>query len=390
MLVKTYRGSNEREALSQAKDELGPDIMLINTKTIRGTDAERNGERLVEVTVSSDVGEEKPRRLNVFDIAKQRLDERAELLPRAMQQAEMSEADIAELFFLRKQMRSMKAQLRSQRTNPFGEPFNFCYSLLTESGTPHQMAESLIQQTELALVQRARAAHENTTRFTRGEALDELKHQIHRLFPPIPSDSRSGRQEIVSVIGPSGAGKSSLIAKLAGHKNVYRNRNVAVITTDIYRAGGTAGLKSLGKIMSIPIIEVRQSEDLQRAMRNLLAYDVILVDTPGRSPLRKGSLQELQTQLAIVKPTETILVLSANMGIEELWLFMGLYQGAHPTALAVTKLDETSRPGKVLGLADSKRLVLKYITQGQAIPQSLSMDVGQSIINHLPLAAPRR
>jgi flagellar biosynthesis GTPase FlhF len=75
------------------------------------------------------------------------------------------------------------------------------------------------------------------------------------------------------------------------------------------------------------------------------------------------------------------------MGIEELWLFLGLYQGLQPTALAVTKMDETSRPGKVLGLADDPKLPLKYISNGQAVPQSLAIQVGEAIIKQLPLTS---
>ncbi|GAH70573.1 unnamed protein product, partial [marine sediment metagenome] len=263
---------------------------------------------------------------------------------------------VAELFLLRRQLRSVKAQLRAARSCPFLEPFDFCFNLLTETGTPDHVAEILIMRTEEQLVGMGDASP-----VPRSEALVELKRQISYFFLPQPAKRSRRKREVVVVVGPSGAGKTSLTVKLASHQAVYRDRRVGIISTDIFRAGANAGLKSLGKILSVPIIEVRQVDDIARALTNLSKYDVILVDTPGRSPLSKGSLPDLQTQLAVLQPTETLLVLSANMALEELWLFTGLYQGIHPSGLVVTKLDETSKPGKVLGLVDDSSLPLKYV-----------------------------
>ena len=274
----------------------------------------------------------------------------------------------------------MKAQLRAARSCPFLEPFDFCFNLLTEAGTPDHVAEILIMRTEEQLVGMG-----DVSPVPRSEALAELKRQISYLFLPQPAKRSRRKREVVVVVGPSGAGKTSLTVKLASHQAVYRDRRVGIISTDIFRAGANAGLKSLGKILSVPIIEVRQVDDLSRALTNLAKYDVILVDTPGRSPLSKGSLPDLQTQLAVLQPTETLLVLSANMALEELWLFTGLYQGIHPSGLVVTKLDETSKPGKVLGLVGDSSLPLKYVTAGRAVPHSLAVDVGPAVIKRLPL-----
>ena len=52
----------------------------------------------------------------------------------------------------------------------------------------------------------------------------------------------------------------------------------------------------------------------------------------------------------------------------------------------MTKLDETNKPGKILGLVDDAKLPLKYVTTGQAVPQSLMVDVAQAVIKRLPLA----
>ncbi len=380
MLFKTYTASSEREALDLAKEELGSDIMILELRRDRGKDLpEGNGQQVIlKVGVPPRSMDRRGAINSAYGRGRPRLaapkSSPVESLP------SQDEAEVAELFLLRRQLRSVKAQLRAARSCPFLEPFDFCFNLLTEAGTPDHVAEILIMRTEEQLVGMGDAGP-----VPRSEALAELKRQISYLFIPQPAKRSRRKREVVVVVGPSGAGKTSLTVKLASHQAVYRDRRVGIISTDIFRAGANAGLKSLGKILSVPIIEVRQVDDISRALTNLAKYDVILVDTPGRSPLSKGSLPDLQTQLAVLQPTETLLVLSANMALEELWLFTGLYQGIHPSGLVVTKLDETSKPGKVLGLVDDSSLPLKYVTAGRAVPHSLAVDVGPAVIKRLPL-----
>jgi len=380
MLFKTYTASSEREALFLAKEELGDEVMILELRRDRPKDAvDGNGQQVIlKVGVP-------PRSMNRSGVPNS-INGGESLRPGAPKSSlvkslpSRDEAAVAELFLLRKQLRSMKAQLRAARSCPFLEPFDFCFNLLTETGTPDHIAEMLVLRAEEQLV-----GMSNAGPVSQGEALVELKRQISYLFPHRPVKQSRRKQEVVVVVGPSGAGKTSLTAKLASHQDVYRDRRVGIISTDIFRAGANAGLKSIGKILSVPIIEARQVDDLSRAVKNLAKYDIILVDTPGRSPLSKGSLPDLQTQLAVLQPTETLLVLSANMALEELWLFIGLYQGIHPSSLVVTKLDETSKPGKVLGLVDDNGLPLRYVTAGRAVPQSLAIEVGPAVLKRLPL-----
>lgn len=380
MLFKTYTGSSEREVLDLAKRELGDDIMILDLRRDpRKGSPDGNGHQVI-LRVGLN-----PRSAGGNGSSSSAL--RARKAQPAGQKSNLvkslsspDDAGVAELFLLREQLRSMKAQLRSIRNCPFLEPFDFCYNLLTEAGTPDNVAEMLMVRTEEQLVGMG-----GVDPIDRSEALAELKRQISFLFLP-PPRKRRPKREVVVVVGPSGAGKTSLIVKMASHPAVYRDRRVGIISTDIFRAGASAGLKSLGEILSIPLIEVRQLDDIPRALTNLSKCDIILVDTPGRSPLSKGSLPDLQTQLAVLRPNETLLVLSANMALEELWLFKGLYQGIHPSGLVVTKLDETGKPGKVLGLVDDPHLPLKYVTTGQAVPRSLAVKVGPAVIKRLPLS----
>ncbi|MFC1484280.1 hypothetical protein ACFL5M_03485 [Candidatus Neomarinimicrobiota bacterium] len=384
MRFRSYTGGNEREALYLAKRELGDDILILDVcrEPVSGR---QNGDtkkvtikvaidpRLSKPEVTRDHGDQ-PRALAAVNNNPQRIQ------PIVTKDSEQ----VAELFLLRQQLRSIKAQVRAARSCPFSEPFNECFNLLTESGVPENVAETLVLRTEEQQV-----GMSGNGPIPLEQGLSELRRQISYLFPSPHQERARKKREIIVVAGPSGAGKTSLLVKMASHKEVYLNRKVGIITTDIFRAGATAGLKSLGKILSIPIFEIKQLDDIPRALKNMEKCDVILVDTPGRSPLSKGSMPDLQTQLAVLRPDETLLVLSANMALEEQWLFIGLYQGIHPSALVITKLDETSKPGKVLAFADNPELPLKYVTTGQAVPDSLQIQVGRAVIKRLPLAMGR-
>ena len=380
MPFKTFRGESEREVLSMAKADLGDDIMILDLHRVHTPAGSRGPNKPVILKVGTDprTGERPHVQAELPRTGPQSPGRASETVyGRA---THPDQAQTAELFQLRQQLRSLKAHLRVVRTSPFLEPFDQLFIMLTEAGAPDQVAERLVQHTEEQLV-----GMDGGGQVSRSQALNVLRQQISQLFLPEPKTSRSRRQEVVVVVGPSGAGKTSLIVKLASHQAVYGRRRVGIISTDIFRAGANAGLKSMGKILSVPIIEVRQVEDLPRALTNLKNCDIIMVDSPGRSPLSRGSLPDLQTQLAVLQPNETLLVLSANMALEELWLFSGLYQGLHPTGLVMTKLDETSRPGKILGLIDDAYPPLRYVSTGQSVPQSLALDVARAVMERLPL-----
>ncbi len=399
MQHRTFSGSSEREALDMAKANLGDDILIINMS--RNKNAEEDSQ--VTVTVMAD----ETTRLDLpypfpksepalpFPLPKpvdlkpvsRRMPVRphplynnpAATLARPVAPKPIDPADgrqMGELFLLRKQLLDLKAQVRTEKGNPFSEPFKYCFDMISEAGVPDHLAERLIQTTADKMSRKKIV--------DRHSAMTEMARQIRKQLAPQKRKNRSG-QEIIVLVGPSGAGKTTLIAKLAASKAVYRDKKVGIISTDIYRAGANAGLKSISRILDAPVIEVKRVDDIPRAIANLVDYDVILVDTPGRSPLSKGSLPELQTQIALLNPTETLLVLSANMGIEELWLFTGLYKALQPNGLVITKLDETSKPGKVLGLVDDPQMPLMYVTNGQAIPHSLQIDPGKAIVECLPL-----
>ena len=379
MLFKTFTGTSEREVLDLAKAELGEKLMILGLRRDRESAVGPDGRHAVILRVGASsrkgqaAGGTRAWRRPSTGVAARRL-------KGGNSWANRDQAQAAELFQLRRQMRSLKAQLRVLRSSPFMEPFDSLFDLLTEAGAPDHVAEQLIQRTEERVVGMNGEGAVDPV-----EALRVLKKQIGTLFLPATQKTRRRKQEMIAVVGPSGAGKTSLIVKLASHRAVYGRRRVGIISTDIFRAGANAGLRSIGKILSVPIIEARQVDDLPRAVKNLRSRDVILVDTPGRSPLSQGSLPDLQTQLAVLRPDQTLLVLSANMALEELWLFAGLYQGLHPTGMVITKLDETSKPGKVLGLMDETYPAVNYVTTGQSVPDSLALDVGQAIIERLPL-----
>lgn len=384
MQIKTFTGTSEHEAITLAKRELGDDIMIVEMKRQQaaraGTDRPKY---LVTVALDGQIEEESngntpiPHR-QATSLAPDDLARPVIITPGSVPPAvSLNEQEIAELFMLRRQLRSIKAGMRASGEAPFDAPLDTCYALLIEAGVPDYMAEDLVERTRTELG----GGHAGDMTV----AIEELKRQISARIAPFDPEPARGRQEVIALIGPSGSGKTSLIVKLASHKQVYRGRRLAIISTDNHRAGANAGLKSLGNILETPIIEVRQMDDIPRALENLASYDVILIDTPGRSPLVRGALPDLQTQLALLDPTETLLVLSVAMGIEELWLFMGLYKSLQPSGLALTKLDETSKPGKILGVSDDPQLPIRYISEGHAIPNSLVFNFGEAVIKRLPL-----
>ena len=68
-------------------------------------------------------------------------------------------------------------------------------------------------------------------------ALGQALHQLYR-FAPLPQPAR------LLLSGPPGAGKTASVAKLAA-RAVLEGRPVAVLSTDVARAGGIEQLRAL-------------------------------------------------------------------------------------------------------------------------------------------------
>ena len=208
-------------------------------------------------------------------------------------------------------------------------------------------------------------------------AAEEVESFRRKLDGGIPHSyvARDGtlrvRPKVIALVGPPGAGKTTTMAKLALNSSALGARNVGFLTLDTYRAGAIEELQTYAEITGIPMEVVYHRRDLPGAMRRLRSCSFILVDTPGRSLSSLAITSEWSTLLAEVDPDEVHLVLPAGLRIDVSRSVRAAFEVLGTTHVLFSKVDEVPGDRGLAELADALGLPVRWIADGQSIPDDL-------------------
>jgi flagellar biosynthesis protein FlhF len=383
MNVKKFKAKNLQEALRMVRDELGSDASVLQTRELANRRLLRwfTGAAGIEVTASTEV--------NVPSRISKR---RRSTTPRNRQSSEnhsvgvttanaslSSEAPTGDqdvsaqpspsLDALREQLLQLQSHVHSLRDAPNDESLDSdvmfrAFTDLIEADMAEDVARTLIEEvsadaasTDVRDLLQVKAA-------IRGSI--ESSIQISGELRVSPGESR-----LIALIGPTGVGKTTTIAKLAANYRLRENRKVALITVDTYRIAAVDQLQTYADIIDVPMEVVSTPREMRAAIDRLRGYELILMDTAGRSPRDEIKLQELKSMLAEAQPDEVHLVLSAVNSTTNLVRAAERFAAVGTTSLVLTKLDEATGHGQLLSLVHSMRLPLSYVTDGQNVPDDI-------------------
>lgn len=200
------------------------------------------------------------------------------------------------------------------------------------------------------------------------DALANLAHQL-----PVAGRDIVDQGGVFAFVGPTGVGKTTTIGKLAARYVLQHGADkVALITTDTYRIAAHDQLRSLARILRVPVRVVDESNSLESLLKSLRHCSLILIDTAGfrhGDPHLKAQLKALADQPQI----KNLLVLSCNSQEQMLKASVHAYGSARLHGCVLTKLDETASMGEALGVVMQNRLPVVYTTDGQDIPKNLDV-----------------
>jgi flagellar biosynthesis protein FlhF len=201
--------------------------------------------------------------------------------------------------------------------------------------------------------------------------LAQMIEQELRVTGPITMPPGAGR--VVALVGPTGVGKTTTIAKLAANYRLRENRRVGLITVDTYRIAAVEQLRTYADIIDLPMEVVSTPREMREAVQRMRTFDLVLMDTAGRSPRDEVRIQELRSMLVEAAPDEVHLVLSAAASSRSLVAAAEKFAPVGVTSLLVTKLDEATGLGSLLALARKCQLPYSYLTDGQNVPDDISV-----------------
>ena len=186
-------------------------------------------------------------------------------------------------------------------------------------------------------------------------------------------------------VGPTGVGKTTTIAKIASMLKMNQKKKVALMTADTYRISAVEQLTTYANILDIPLRVIYSADEVAEARNQAGDYDVILVDTAGRSHKNREQRDDLEQLLNTVPPEhrEVYLVLSATTKYRDLLRITDIYSQITDYSLIFTKLDETGSIGNILNLHMKTGAPLSYATFGQNVPDDISVIDPQNVAKQL-------
>ncbi|HBX57308.1 flagellar biosynthesis protein FlhF [Pseudomonas sp. UBA2684] len=207
-----------------------------------------------------------------------------------------------------------------------------------------------------------------------------LAHLAHAIQTPQQEPLEDGG--VIALVGPAGMGKTTTLAKLAARYVLkYGAQNIALVSMDSYRIGAQEQLKTLGRILNVPVTLVDPGQSLTQALAPLARKRVVLIDTAGLPASDPALHMQLETLASRGVKAKNYLVLAATSQSQVLKAAYHSYKRCGLSGCILTKLDEATSLGEVLGLAIGQRLPVAYQTDGPRIPDDLQVPRSHQLVS---------
>ena len=161
------------------------------------------------------------------------------------------------------------------------------------------------------------------------------------------------------------------------------------ITSDTYRIAAVEQLNTYASIISCPVSVVYSADELEHCLEEYKDYDLILVDTAGRSHKAEGQMDELMELIERTRQksdefdVDIYLTLSVTTKSKDLVSIVERYQDIKDWSVIFTKLDETCSLGNILNIRMITDAPLSYTTLGQNVPNDIEVIDKQALAKQL-------
>lgn len=207
-----------------------------------------------------------------------------------------------------------------------------------------------------------------------------LAHLAHAIKTPKQEPMEEGG--VIALVGPAGMGKTTTLAKLAARYVLkYGAQHIALVSLDSYRIGAQEQLKTLGRILNVPVTLVDPGQSLTQALAPLARKRVVLIDTAGLPANDPALRMQLETLASRGVNAKNYLVMAATSQGQVLKAAYHSYKRCGLSGCILTKADEATSLGEVLGLAISQRLPVAYLTDGPRIPDDLQIPRSHQLVS---------
>ncbi|MFU4004527.1 flagellar biosynthesis protein FlhF [Pseudomonas aeruginosa] len=404
MQVKRFFAADMRQAMKLVRDELGPDAAILGNRRVAGG---------IELTAALDYqappAPSKPNPALEVELRKTQAriaEARAELTARP---AENQRKD-RQLFAEEKPARpslaeSMAAQAKPQAGGQTLEAMRFELNGLRElievqlgSIAWGQLQHQRPQQANLwrRLQRMGLPAELSKPLLERVAAVGDTRQAWRMLLAHLSRAVQTPEQDlldaggVLALVGPAGAGKTTTLAKMAARYVLkYGAQSLALVSMDSYRIGAQEQIKTLGRILNVPVTLVDPGQSLIQALAPLARKRMVLIDTaglPASDPALRMQLEALASPSLNVK---NYLVMATTSQSQVLKSAYQTYRHCGLAGCILTKLDEAGSLGESMALAIAQRLPVAYLADGPRIPDDLQVARSHQLVSRaVSLQAP--
>lgn len=399
MNIKKFQATSETEAILLAKEELGKNAIVMNIKTISPKGIFKLFRKpLVEVTAAvdemqvqnegvkhpNDINKNKPPFESTFNqgfrVSQMKEDYSVGLESSAIEEKlnHLQSMLAEQLIKTSKQEEKIevKEKKKDEEANPNYACVQLVYNQLISHDVDEKYANQIITEIETTLKK------DTTIDTILGSFYQKI---ILKLGQPKTIEYSQDKTKYIYFIGPTGVGKTTTIAKIASSYKVGKQAKIALITSDTYRIAAVEQLRTYANILDVPLRVIYSETEMQEAMEDFKDYDLVLIDTAGRSHKSREQRDDIDKLVHIVpeEDREVYLVLSATTKYKDLIRIAETYSDIVNYRLIFTKLDETTGIGNIFNIRMYTNAPLSYAAFGQNVPDDIEKIDAQSIARQL-------
>ena len=178
---------------------------------------------------------------------------------------------------------------------------------------------------------------------------------------------------VMMLVGLQGSGKTTTTAKLGKRLQARDKQKVLMASLDTRRPAAQEQLRVLGEqtdVATLPIVAGETPTQITtRALKaaKLGGYDVLLLDTAGRTHIDEELMAETAAIEKIAKPHETLLVADALTGQDAVNLAKSFAARVALTGIVLTRVDGDGRGGAALSMRAVTGKPIKLIGTGEKL-----------------------
>ncbi|SEQ25216.1 signal recognition particle subunit FFH/SRP54 (srp54) [Devosia sp. YR412] len=198
---------------------------------------------------------------------------------------------------------------------------------------------------------------------------DELVAVLGTTASPI--DLNAVAPVTLLMVGLQGSGKTTTTAKIAKRLTDRQKKKVLLASLDTRRPAAMEQLRVLGEQVGVDTLPIVAGENpvqiARRAEREgrLGGYDVLILDTAGRTHIDEELMAETAEIKSIANPHEILLVVDALTGQDAINVARSFDSRLDITGIVLTRVDGDGRGGAALSMRAATGKPIKLIGVGE-------------------------